>query len=92
MLAWTRPFTPLSLPRSSRPREISLLRPSLRALTSARRGCAHCHRTPLIGEQIFFFGHAMVCELCRPLRRDAPARQERVHSPERDHTVKRAVR
>lgn len=42
-----------------------------------------------MGETIFVYGDGMVCELCRHLRREAPRREEVVHSPERDHTVKR---
>jgi hypothetical protein len=74
--------------RASGVREISLLRPSLRALAAGRRGCEHCHRTPLVGETVFWYGHGFVCALCRPLRAEAPARDELVHSPEHDHTVK----
>lgn len=72
--------------------EISLVRPSMRALAAGRRGCAHCHRTPLVGETVFMYGERIVCELCRPLRREAPGREEVVHSAERDHTVKRSTR
>jgi hypothetical protein len=82
-----------ALRAGARPRrgfEVSLVGPSMRALGAGRRGCAHCRRTPLVGERIFFYGQAFVCELCRPLRREAPGRQEVVHSSERDHTVKRA--
>jgi hypothetical protein len=75
--------------RTRRVFEISLIRSSLRALSAGRRGCVHCHRTPLVGETVFLYGERLVCELCRPLRREAPGREEVVHSPERDHTVKR---
>ena len=61
----------------------------MRALRERRHGCVHCHRTPLIGELVFFYGESMVCELCRPLRRETPGRVEIVHSAERDHTVRR---
>jgi hypothetical protein len=61
----------------------------MRALVEGRRGCVHCHRTPLIGETVFLYGDRLVCELCRPLRREPPGREEVVHSAERDHTVKR---
>jgi len=71
------------------PRELSFVRASMRALAGGRRGCEHCHRTPLVGETIFLYGDRVVCELCRPLRREAPGREEVVHSSERDHTVKR---
>ena len=69
--------------------EISLVRTSMRKLAASRRGCVHCHRTPLIGETVFVYGDRLVCELCRPLRREAPGRAEVVHSAERDHTVRR---
>jgi hypothetical protein len=72
-----------------RPREISLVRASMRALAGARH-CVHCRRTPLVGETIFLYGERLVCELCRPLRRgEAPGREEVVHSAEFMHTVKR---
>jgi hypothetical protein len=71
--------------------EISLVRASLRALGAGRHGCVHCHRNPLVGETVFLYGDRVVCELCRPLRREAPGREEVVHSPERDHTVKRRL-
>jgi hypothetical protein len=76
---------------SSKPREISLVRTSMRALAAGRRGCVHCHRTPLVGETVFLYGERMVCELCRPLRREAPGREVVVHSSEQDLTVKRLV-
>jgi hypothetical protein len=71
------------------PPELSFVRASMRALSGGRRGCEHCHRTPLLGETIYLYGDRIVCELCRPLRREAPGREEMVHSAERDHSVKR---
>ena len=68
--------------------ELALLRKSVDALADARDRCVHCHRTPLVGERIYLYAHALVCELCRPRRRDAPQRSELVRSPEH----KRAVR
>jgi hypothetical protein len=68
--------------------ELALLRKSVGALTARRHNCAHCHRTPLVGERIYLYGQRIVCELCRPLRREAPESSELVHSPEH----KRAVR
>jgi hypothetical protein len=70
------------------PPELSFVRASMRALPGGRR-CAHCHRTPLVGETVFHYGDRMVCELCRPLRREAPGREEVVHSSEYELTVKR---
>ena len=66
----------------------ALLRKSVGLLTDERPRCAHCHRTPLVGERVYFYAQAIVCELCRPRRRNAPERSELVRSPEH----KRAVR
>jgi hypothetical protein len=68
--------------------EISLLRHSVGALNSRRHSCVHCHRTPLIGEVVHIYGQGLVCELCRPLRREPPASSEIVRSPEHDRAVK----
>jgi hypothetical protein len=80
---------PVSVLKPVGPRELSFVRVSMRALAGGRRGCVHCHRTPLVGETVFFYGERMVCELCRPLRRDTPAREDVVHSSEYELTVKR---
>jgi hypothetical protein len=77
----------ISSPTSPR-LEMALLRKSVWALTARRENCAHCHRTPLVGERVYIYGQRLVCELCRPLRRGAPERSQLVHSPEH----KRAVR
>jgi hypothetical protein len=72
------------------PPELSFVRASMRALAEGNHSrCVHCQRTPLLGETVFLYGERLVCELCRPLRREAPGRIEVVHSAERDHTVKR---
>ena len=70
------------------PREISLLRHSVGALSAGRHRCHHCHRTPLVGEEIHFYGERLVCELCRPLRREAPRETGVMHSPEHQRAVK----
>jgi len=84
-----RCMPPATVIKAFGPPELSFVRASMRALAGRSRGCADCHRTPLVGETIFLYGERMVCELCRPLRREAPGREEVVHSAERDHTVKR---
>jgi hypothetical protein len=66
----------------------ALLRKSVGLLTDERPRCAHCHRTPLVGERVYLYAQAIVCELCRPRRANAPERSELVRSPEH----KRAVR
>ncbi|HET7042283.1 MAG TPA: hypothetical protein VFI13_09695 [Gemmatimonadales bacterium] len=80
---------PVAIVKAFGPPELSFVRASMQALAGGRRGCEHCHRTPLLGETIYLYGERFVCELCRPLRREAPGRAEVVHSAERDHTVKR---
>ena len=45
------------------------------AAPAGAQGCVHCHRTPLVGETVYLYGERMVCELCRPLRREAPGRE-----------------
>jgi len=78
------------MPVLARPRGgllISLVRPSLNALAADRSRCVHCHRTPLIGEAVFYYGERLVCALCRPLRTEEPARTEVMRYPEHEHTV-----
>lgn len=79
-----RPWRPFG---HRRPREISLVRASLRALASGRLGCASCSRTPLIGETVLVDGDRVLCALCRPLGR--AGEEAVVHSPESGHTVRR---
>ena len=67
----------------------ALLRKSVGLLTDERPRCAHCHRTPLVGERVYLYAQAIVCELCRPLRREAPGREEIVRSAEHEITVRR---
>ena len=73
------------MPRA--PREISLLRTSVRAMAAGRHTCAHCHRTPLVGERVYLYGERLVCELCRPLHRETPGRSEIVRSHEHERAV-----
>ena len=68
--------------------ESALLRKSVGLLTDARPRCHHCHRTPLVGERVYLYASALVCELCRPRRRDAPQRSELVRSPEHRRAVR----
>jgi hypothetical protein len=70
--------------------EISLERKSDGSPASGR--CSHCQRTPLVGEHVHLYGERLVCELCRPLRREAPGATVVVHSPEHQRAVKRAVK
>jgi hypothetical protein len=74
--------------------EAMLVRKSVGALAARLRRCHHCRRTPLVGEQVYLYavasgGERLVCELCRPLSRETPARSEIVHSIEHDRCVRR---
>src|SRR5436305_456582 len=63
--------------------ERALLRKSVGDLSRGTARCADCGRTPLVGETLHrYAGGAVVCELCRSLRRDAPAASEPVRSSE----------
>ena len=68
--------------------ELALLRKSVGALADARARCVHCHRTPLVGERVYLYGERIVCELCRPRRREAPHATELVRSPEHARAVR----
>ncbi|MBA2644387.1 MAG: hypothetical protein H0U80_02965 [Solirubrobacterales bacterium] len=72
--------------------ETALLRRSVGAATAGRDRCRHCQRTPLVGERVHFYdadsGTELVCDLCRPVRTDAPQRTELMHSPEHDRAVR----
>jgi hypothetical protein len=71
-----------------------LLRRGVGALEADRHRCADCGRTPLTGEHIHLYGReqGIVCELCRPLRREAPVATEIVHHNEHGHTVRLTAR
>lgn len=66
-----------------------LLRKGVHALAADRHACADCGRTPLTGEHVHHYGSgAVVCELCRPLRRAAPEHVELVRHCEYGHAVR----
>jgi hypothetical protein len=72
-----------------------LLRRGVGALEADRHRCTDCGRTPLTGEHVHLYGRAhggIVCELCRPLRRDAPLATEIVRHCEHGHTVRLTAR
>jgi hypothetical protein len=72
--------------------EALLLRRSVGALEAGRTPCDDCGRTPLTGEEVHVFHGRrrtrIVCELCRPARRDAPMQSEVVRHTEHGQTVR----
>jgi hypothetical protein len=69
--------------------ELALLRRSVDALSDGCERCAHCHRTPLIGERVYVYESGTVrCELCRALHREPPLASRLVHGPEFGHTMR----
>lgn len=74
--------------------ERSLLRRGVGALAADRHRCADCGRTPLVGERVHLYerDQSIVCELCRPLRREHPVATELVRHSEHGHTVRLAAR
>jgi hypothetical protein len=72
-----------------------LLRRGLGALEGDRHRCADCGRTPLTGEQVHVYAgrqHLIVCELCRPRRREVPVASEIVRHCEHGHAVRLTAR
>jgi hypothetical protein len=72
-----------------------LLKRGLGVLEADRSSCADCGRTPLTGEQVHLYGgraHHLVCELCRPRRRETPVASEIVRHCEHGHTVRLTAR
>lgn len=71
-----------------------LLRRGVGALAADRHRCNECGRTPLVGERVHLYERSkgIVCELCRPLRREHPAASELVRHSEHGHTVRLAAR
>ncbi len=69
--------------------ELRLLRKGVGELATHRDRCADCGRTPLTGELVHHYGTgAIVCELCRPLRRREPDRTAKVLHSEHGQTVR----
>jgi hypothetical protein len=72
-----------------------LLRRGVGALEADRNSCADCGRTPLTGEHVHFYGagrQRVVCELCRPRRREEPVASELVRHCEHGHAVRLTAR
>jgi hypothetical protein len=71
-----------------------LLRRGVGVLAAGREHCVDCGRTPLVGEHVHLYGPrgSVVCELCRPLRREPPAASATVRHTERGQTVRLTAR
>ena len=69
--------------------ELALLRRGVDRLSAGCERCAHCQRTPLIGERVYTYGAGTIlCELCRTLQSDPPQASRIVHGPEFGHTMR----
>jgi hypothetical protein len=69
--------------------ERELLRKGVGAREAGRRQCSDCGRAPLVGERVHIYARgAVVCELCRPRRPQAPERSQVVPHTELGHTVR----
>jgi hypothetical protein len=72
-----------------------LLRRGVGVLEADRHRCTDCGRTPLIGEHIHLYDgrrQGIVCELCRPLRREPSVATEIVRHSEHGHAVRLTAR
>jgi hypothetical protein len=83
------------MPLLSRPvtlLETALLRRSVGSSLARRECCDHCERTPLVGERVHRYsttaGERLVCDLCRRLRKEPPARSELMHAPDQVRAVR----
>ena len=80
------------MPQISLPLERAILRRSVNEHADTVDRCVHCHRTPLTGEVVYIYVagdvERLVCELCRPLRREKPADSRLMHAPEHDRSVR----
>jgi DNA-directed RNA polymerase subunit RPC12/RpoP len=84
-----------SVPIEEQQLELALLRRGVGELQAARYRCVDCGRSPLIGEQVHVYDQprrGIVCALCRPRRRRAPAASELVRHCERGHAVRMPAR
>ena len=89
MLDNTVHAVPDGRPAAAQGLERLLLRAGVGVLAADRARCRDCGRTPLIGEEVHLYERgAVVCELCRPLRADAPVSTERVRHSEYGQTVR----
>jgi hypothetical protein len=73
------------------PLERLILSRCIGELEDDRDRCRDCGRTPLTGEQVHLYEGrrpGIVCELCRALRREAPAASETVRHCEHELAVR----
>jgi hypothetical protein len=69
--------------------ERAMLRRSVEEIAADCERCAHCRRTPLVGERVYLFGAGRIlCELCRTVAREQPVDSRLVHGPEFGHAVR----
>ena len=69
--------------------ELALLRRGVHDRVADLKRCRRCHRTPLIGEKVYFYEREiMLCELCRSVERDEPLSSGIVHGPAFGHTMR----
>ncbi|HEY7960683.1 MAG TPA: hypothetical protein VID29_02070 [Solirubrobacteraceae bacterium] len=71
-----------------------LLRRGVGALAAGRHRCTDCGRTPLVGERVHEYERVpgIVCELCRPSRREPLLASALVRHSEHGHAVRLAAR
>lgn len=73
--------------------ERELVRKSVLAMAAGVVRCHDCGRSPLVGEQAHAYDRGrVVCELCRPLRREAPQRSDIVRSGDHKLCVRISAR
>jgi hypothetical protein len=69
--------------------ELALLRRGLDERLAGSERCSCCHRTPLVGEQVYVYASGVIaCALCRGRQPDSPVGSRIVHGPEFGHTMR----
>lgn len=69
--------------------ELALLRRGLDERLAGSERCSCCHRTPLVGEQVYVYRSGTIaCELCRERQHEVIERTRLVHGPEFGHTMR----
>ena len=75
--------------RETQDLELALLRRGVDERVAESERCGGCHRTPLVGESIYFYERGtMLCELCRQREREAPISSGLQHGPAFGHTMR----
>jgi hypothetical protein len=79
--------------RETQDLELALMRRGVDERVAESESCARCHRTPLVGESVYFYERGtMLCELCRERESEPPVSSGLKHGPAFGRTMRIADR